>query len=712
MTWDPMVDPYPETRRDEVVDVLHGVPVADPYRWLEDADSRDTAEWVRRQNAFTESYLAQLPERDWFRRRMSEELSRPRGGAPRKLGGRYFVSRNDGTWNQNRWFMADTLDELRSGGGRLVLDPNEWAADGSASVVGFEVTDDGRLLNYVVSEGGSDWCDYRLLDLETGERRPDAFIQSKGLPPIWLPDCSSYVYARPMQGAAMSGTETEATGRWRILLHDVGTPGASDRVLLDQEERPNALYHLAITHDRRWLVVQLHEGTALTNRLWVFPLSAENGRTVIGPPLRVIDDDVAAFEFIRVEDDRLYCRTDLDAERGRVISIDLAAFAASGTRVVREVVGESASTLSSVLPAGDELILFRLVDAVPRLDRHSLTGDHLGTSVVPPGEPIRTGCWASPSSDEYFLAWTTPTRLSFPLVGTVESNRLEPLDSPATRGVVEPIEVTVAQEWAVSRDGTRIPYFLVRAPGKDAAGPRPTLLWGYGGFGISIGTAYHPVLAAGWIAAGGTVAIANLRGGGEFGAAWHDAGKGANKQNVFDDFIAVGERLKSTGVTGPDQLVIQGVSNGGLLVGAVITQRPDLAAVALPGVAVLDMLRFHRFTFGAAWISDYGDPEDRRDFEVARAYSPLHNARPAEYPATLVTTGDHDDRVVPLHSHKFTATLQREQRGPAPILTRIETAGGHGGGKGKAKLVDELSDLLAFAAHHSGLATPERSRQG
>ncbi len=707
MTMDMMGSAYPTTRRDEIVEDLHGFDISDPYRWLEDPDSPETADWVRRQNAFTELHLAQLPERNWFRRQMSQALSVPRGGAPRKFGGRYFISRNDGTWNQNRWYMADTLEELQAGSGKMVLDPNEWSADGSTAVVGFEVSDDGRTLSYVVSEGGSDWSDYRLLDLATGEPLHDAFIQSKGLPPKWLPDSSSYVYSTPLQSGAMNGTETDATGRWRLLLHEVGSPEASDQVLLDLPEIPYALYYPAVTHDKRWLVVHIHEGTALANRLWAYPLSLEDQRTVIGAPLRVIDDDNAAFEFIRVAGDHLYCRTNLDAERGRVISIDLAAFAASGTLDIREVVRQSEGTLSSVLPAGDELVTFRLVNASPRLDRHSLSGEYLGTLIAPPGEPIPSGCWASPSSDEYFIPWTTPVRSSFPLAGTVGGAELLPLDDLLWESNGnQPAGVTVSQAWAVSPDGTRIPYFVVRAAGQDAAGPAPTLLWGYGGFGISIGTAYHPALAAGWLSAGGTVAVANLRGGGEFGAAWHDAGKGSNKQNVFDDFISVGEHLKSTGVTGQDQLVIQGVSNGGLLIGAVITQRPDLAAVALPGVAVLDMIRFHKFTFGAAWISEYGDPEDPSDFEVALKYSPVHNVRPAEYPATMVTTGDHDDRVVPLHSHKFTATLQREQCGSAPILTRIETAGGHGGGKGKAMMVDELTDMLAFAAHYSGLATP------
>ncbi|MFJ3473383.1 prolyl oligopeptidase family protein [Microbacterium maritypicum] len=696
-------DGVPATRLADVVEILHGRAVSDPYRWLEEPDSAETAAWVRSQNDFTESQLSALPERQWFQRVLSDVLSAPRSGAPRKAGGRYLVSRNDGAQNQDVWWQGATLHELATGGGSVLLDPNRWSDDGTTAVLDVEVSKDGRTLAAVVSEGGSDWSEYRLFDVETGDPVADDAIQSKGMPPAWLPDSASYVYAAPVRDATMTGTETGATGRWRLLHHRVGTPESSDRVLLDHPEEPGALYLYSVSHDGRWLVVDLRIGTALSNRLWVFPLETQEDRTSVGEPLRVIDEDEAAFDFVRMVGERLLCRTDLHAERGRIVSIDLASFRQTGVADVTEVIPAGEGTLTFALAAGDELLLVRLSNAVPRIERYSLAGERRGVVDAPAGEPIEGRWWASPDDEEYFVAWTTPTRPSFALRATTGTNRLEPIPGLSVSSGADGAEdADITQAWATSKDGTRVPYFVVRPAGQEDVGPRPTMLWGYGGFGVVIGTDYYPALA-GWLAAGGTVAIANLRGGGEFGREWYDGGRRAHKQNVFDDYIAVGEHLLATGVTGPDQLVLHGASNGGLLVGAVITQRPDLAAVALPNVGVMDLLRFHLFTFGAAWISDYGDPDELEDFEIAIAYSPVHNVKPAAYPATMVTTGDHDDRVVPLHSYKFAAALQRAQRGEAPILARIETNSGHGAGKGRTKLIAELADMLAFAARHSGL---------
>lgn len=425
-----------------------------------------------------------------------------------------------------------------------------------------------------------------------------------------------------------------------------------------------------------------------------------DGRSELAGPLKVVDETFAQFVLVRSHGEELILFTDHEADRGRVVRLDLAGFRESGELALEEVVAETGDPILRVAAAGEELVVARLVDVQPVLTRYTLDGVELGR-VDAPGDALES--WSTDcDSAEWFVGLstvTTPVRAYRVEVGT---GAVEPLDDlvPAVGGFSPP-EVEVVRRRATSADGTVVPYFLITPAGSEE-GPRPTLLWGYGGFNVEIDAGYRP-LWPGWLAAGGTVVIANLRGGAEYGRAWYDAGRLDAKQNVFDDFVAVGEHLVETGVTTHEQLAIHGRSNGGLLIGATMTQRPDLAAVALPAVGVLDMLRFHLFTGGAAWTSDYGDPEDPHDFEVALAYSPLHNVTERAYPATLVMTGDHDDRVVPAHSLKFVATLQRAQRGPGPVLARIETRAGHGAGKPAAMVAAELADMLAFAAHYTGL---------
>ncbi|AIY18620.2 prolyl oligopeptidase family serine peptidase [Pimelobacter simplex] len=693
---------YPATRRGDVVDVLHGQPIADPYRWLEDPDSPETVAWVDRQNAYTEGLLAALPERAWFRARLAEALGQPRAGCPVKAGGRYLVTRNDGSQKQDSWWLADSLDELRSGG-RLVLDPDSWSADGTTSVQAVSVSRDGRLLAAVVSEGGSDWGEIRLHDLDRDEPLPDAPIQTKHFAPVWLPDHASYVYAAPQRERTMTGTDAEESGPMRVLRHVLGTPESADEVLVDLPSLPRVLFEsVQVSHDERWLLVTFADGTEQRTRVWAHPLTTAAGRTAIAAPRKVVDDAVARFEVVRVDGDVLICTTDLDADRGRVVAIDLDAADPAPVPLPRTLIAETADQLIGVLAPGDELLAVRLVDAQPCFDRYSLSGTHLGRLAAAAGAlPPYGGLWADPTSADFFLGISTVTQPLLALRGTAGSDDLEPLDDLVPPGgAYDPPAVTVSRVRAASKDGTEVPYFHVRRADQDPAAAVPTLVYGYGGFGIPVGADYMEIYPA-WLEAGGAIAIANLRGGGEYGTAWYEAGRREHKQNVFDDFIAVGEHLLASGAA--DHLVLHGGSNGGLLVAAVLTQRPDLATVVLPAVGVMDLLRFHLFTFGAAWISDYGDPDDPDDFAVALAYSPLHNVRPASYPATMIVTGDHDDRVVPSHSHKLTATLQRAQRGPAPIVTRVERAAGHGAGKATSQVVAETADMLAFAAHHVGL---------
>lgn len=708
------VDPesYPVSRRDDLVEELHRHRIADPYRWLEDPDADDTTDWVARQNAFTEAHLAQVTERAWFTDLMNAVVRRPRAGVPVKRGGKYFVTRNDGSLDQEQYFVADTLDELRAGG-RLILDPNTLSAAGTTSIRGFSVSDDGAHLSYQVSEGGSDWVDFKLIDPATGAAQQDAPIQTKFSAAWWLPDSRSFLYAAvPHQGRA-DGAQAGAVETGMLKLHRVGQSEDADQVVLDvRADYRQGFAAPTISADRSLAAVYLSEGTEHVNKLWFYRIVAgEQGSELTGP-IKAIDTADAEYEFIRNVGSTVILFTDLDAPRGRVVSFDLDAFERTGDLELTELIAEDDHALRFVEAAGDELITVRLVDAQPQIQRHGLDGTLLGTVDVPGGAV--TGLWADPDEQEWFIGMSSVTEPTRAWRIEVGGGQPEPLDDlvPAGTDFTAPT-VTVQRRRATSADGTAVPYFLItpalpaadRSTPEVVEGPRPTLLYGYGGFNIPVESDYRP-LWPGWLAAGGTLAIANLRGGGEYGREWYDGGRLNNKQNVFDDFIAIGDHLVESGVTTHDQLAIHGRSNGGLLVGAAMTQRPDLAAVALPGVGVLDILRFHKFTAGAAWTSDFGDPDDAQDFEIALAYSPLHNVKPASYPATLVTTGDHDDRVVPLHSHKFTATLQAAQQGDAPILTRIETQTGHGMGKPAAMVAAEFADMLAFAAHHTGLELP------
>jgi prolyl oligopeptidase len=695
---------YPETRRDDVVEDHFGTKVADPYRWLEDADSADTADWVRRQNAVTRAHLEGLPHRQWFSDTMSAILHRPRAGIPEKKSGWYFVSRNDGSQNQDVWFVADSLDGLLAGG-RVILDPNVLSADGTTSVSRFTVSPDGRFLAYAVSEGGSDWHTFRIREVATGEDADDVVDQTKFSLPSWLPDSRSYLYVRFPDSGRATGTTTTALGGGRLMLHRVGTDQADDELVLHFPENDQLLPVVQISEDHQYAVASIFEGTENRNRVWVYRIVSENGVSRLSEPIKLFDEPVAEFGYVAAGGQNLYFFTDLDAPRGRVVEVNLDAYPGSGLPDLVEVVPPGGDTIAGVAAAADALVTISLADAQPvvALHRHGQDPQRLD---------LRAGAiagWDCREGDEEgFLGLSTVTTPIQAYGFSASTGALRDLSDlvPAGESTFVPPEITTERQRATSADGTQVPYFLIRPADTPADGPRPTLLYGYGGFKIPVLANYSPGFA-GWLAAGGVVAIANLRGGGEYGTEWYEDGRLANKQHVFDDFIAVAEHLTETGVTTPAQLAIHGRSNGGLLVGAVMTQRPDLAAVAIPGVGVLDILRFHKFTIGAAWISDYGNPDVESDFQQALKYSPLHNVRAgARYPATLVLTGDHDDRVVPLHSHKFTAALQAAQAADAPVLTRIETSTGHGMGKPTAMVAAEWADALAFAAHHTGLVPP------
>ncbi|MEL4358155.1 MULTISPECIES: prolyl oligopeptidase family serine peptidase [unclassified Luteococcus] len=688
----------PVTTTDDVVEDLHGHRVSDPYRWLEDVDSERTRQWVAEQRAFAQEQLSGLSARDFFDDVMAHVTSRPRWQTPFCRQGMYLQERHDGRRNQAVVHVADSLAELQAGG-RVLLDPNDWAEDGSSSLAFLTVNSQASLIAVGRSDAGSDWTRISIVT-PSGEAVDDVETVTKFSQALWLPDGQAYVYkAFPGAGRA-DGTETRALPGCQLMIHRIGDDPSQDVAFADFELDPEVLPWLELSDDDRWLVAHLARGTERTNRIWLYPVREQGGRSVVDPEaLELIDKPTAAWHYLGTRAGELYFHTDDDAPQGRVVALR------QDEWTLREAVPEGRAVISEAVLAGEALVVQTLEDAQSVLRRWSLgsqaaPGQELGTVELPDG--VVDVLNARASSGEVFIGLSTLTE-------PVDSWRLDAATGdlrhlPGPAGEWTSPGYRTERHRATSADGTRVPYFLVIPDGVDLAEPRPTMLYGYGGFDSPV-LLNHRATWPGWLAAGGVLVIANLRGGGEFGRDWYEDGIKEHKQHVFDDVIAVAEQLVADGVTSPAQLAIHGKSNGGLLVGAAITQRPDLFGVALPHVGVLDALRFHRFTIGRAWISDYGNPDEARDFERILAWSPLHNITSGtRYPATLVLTSDHDDRVVPAHSYKFTAALQAAQGGEAPVLARIEAATGHGlAGKPPSVLAAECADLLAFAAHHTGL---------
>lgn len=689
---------YPHTRRDDLIETLHGVAVPDPYRWLEDADDPSVGQWAAEQQAFTQAELSRLPALAWFRTWCDAEVSRPRAGMPVFRRGRYFLSRNDGSHPQDIWYAASTLEDLLAGG-TVMLDPNAWSEDGTSSLSTFSVSRDGTHLAYARSDAGSDWQQIRVHELDTGRDVGDP-VTAKFTHPTWLPDGRSFLYTTFDEASDARGTATAGLGVARLMVHRLD---AMDELLLSFPDEPNVMAHGQVSDAGDKLLVSIGRGTEATNRLWVYPLNNSGEVTTWGDPVKVIDDADAEYSAVRCDGETLTLFTTRNAPMGRIISVDLAQ-AQRGNVEFTEVVPENSETLVDAVPAGNGMLLAYLNDAqcsIAYADREGSTPTQV---LLPTGALV--GLDGHQDRDEAFVAISTLTTPS-------SSFRLVVPSRPGDPVVVEPLtlvsdaaprpEFTLTRHRATSADGTLVPYFLA-VPNDGREGQRPTLLYGYGGFKIPVGPDYRAGWPA-WLAAGGALAIANLRGGGEYGDSWYEDGRLANKQHVFDDVIAVAEHLIETGVTPASGPALHGRSNGGLLVGAAITQRPELFAAALPTVGVLDVLRFHKFTIGAAWMSDYGDPDTPEGFALAHAYSPLHRVTAGTaYPPTLICTADHDDRVVPSHSYKFAAALQAAQRSESPILLRVDIAAGHGAGRPLAKVAAEWADLLSFAAEHTGLA--------
>jgi prolyl oligopeptidase len=677
---------YPPSYPDPtVVDIYHGQAVPDPYRWLEDLDSEQTRAWIEAQNQLTFDYLRQIPARQRLLERLTQLWNYERYSQPFKEGGRYFYFKNDGLQNQSVLYTQESLEAEA----RVLLDPNTFSEDGTVALSGIAISRDGRYLAYGLSCSGSDWQEWKVRDIETGEDLPDHLRWVKFSGASWTLDGQGFFYSRYDEPAP--GSEYESVNYFqKLYYHRLGTPQSQDTLVYHRPDQKEWGFAGGVTEDGNYLIISVWRGTDPKNLIFYKDL-----RDPQSPVVELIREFEAEYSFVGNDGSRFWLLTDCQAPRRRLVAIDL-----EQPDRVQEVIPEAEETLQGVSLINNQFVAFYLKDAHTQIKTFALDGTYLG-EIPLPGLGSASGFGGKRYDTETFYTFTSfttpPTIYRYDFTsGTSTLFRQPQVD-------FDPQAYEVQQVFYTSKDGTRIPMFLVHRRGLTRTGDHPTLLYGYGGFGISLTPSFSVGLVA-WLEMGGVYAQPNLRGGGEYGEEWHQAGTKLNKQKVFDDFIAAAEWLIAHGYTNPAKLAISGGSNGGLLVGACLVQRPELFAAALPAVGVFDMLRFHKFTIGWAWISEYGSPENPEEFKALYAYSPLHNLKPGTaYPATLITTADHDDRVVPAHSFKFAAALQAAQGGSQPILIRIDTKAGHGAGKPTSKLIEEAADRWAFLVQVLGI---------
>ncbi len=679
---------YPATERQDIVENQFGAAVPDPYRWLE-ADVREdskVAAWVAQQNALTNSYLATLPGRATFEQRIRELYNFERFGIPQKQGNRYFYSRNTGLQNQNVLYVREGLN----GTPRMLIDPNTWSKDGATALAEWSPSEDGKRLIYSVQEGGTDWRVVRVLDVDTGRVLPDEVKWVKFANVDWAKDGSGFYYSRFPEPKASEQFQS-LNENHTVYFHRLGTPQAQDKLIYADPSRPKLSNVVQVSDDGRWLIVTSSEGTDERYDVTLIDLTRPGTA-----PRKLVTGLQHQWDYVGNVGNTFYWSTNTEAPRLRIVSTDIGR---PGLEV-KQLVAQDEATLGGASIVGKQLIASYLVDAKTEVRTFDLDGRPTG-KVKLPGIGTAGGFSGDADDSETFFAYS-----SFNAPTTIyryDSATGETTTWAQPQVAFKPEDYQVSQRFYRSKDGTRVPMFVVHRRDLDMRKPHPTLLYGYGGFNASMLPGFSATRIA-WMEQGGVFALANIRGGGEYGKAWHDAGRLAKKQNVFDDFIAAGEHLIREGITTNKQLAIQGGSNGGLLVGAVVNQRPDLFAAALPAVGVMDMLRFNRWTAGRYWVDDYGYPDREADFRTLLAYSPYHNIRAgADYPAVLVTTADTDDRVVPGHSFKYTAALQAANTGQQPKLIRVETRAGHGSGKPTDKIIEEYADMWAFIAQHTGM---------
>lgn len=679
---------YPDTRLTDTAEQRFGVTVADPFRWLENDPRQDAevADWIKAQNALSAAYLANLAGWEVFQQRLTALFDHATATPPVEREGLYFFTRNSGLDNQAQLVVRDGSD----GENRTLIDPNTWAEDGTVALAEWAPSGDGSLLAFAMQDGGSDWRTIRVMDTATGEMLDDTVEWARFTNIAWKRDSSGFYYSRfpePEAGASFNaGIDAHA-----VYFHQLGTPQSEDRLVHAPLPGQPLLHTVDVTPDSRYLIVYtsaLTGGAAIT----VTDLSAANPS-----PRSIVERYDASWILLGNVGSILYLATQMDAPRGRVMALDLAEAQLEFVELIPEK-KDAVLREGSAAVLGDRIILSYMVDAQTQVERYRLDGTFEGQVDLP--GPGTTGAFhGRPGDDEAFFAFTSYDAPVTILRLEVAANRTTVWATPDL--AVDLDEIVVEPQFYTSEDGTRVPLFVVRR--QEVTGPAPTMLYAYGGFAISMVPHFSPAAMA-WVEQGGVYAVANIRGGGEYGSAWHHAGRRENKQDVFDDFIAAGDYLIAKGITPADGLAIHGESNGGLLVGAVVNQRPDLFAAALPGVGVMDMLRFDRFTSGSMWVEEFGSPAVEDAFHNLLSYSPLHTIRDRErYPAILATTADTDNRVVPAHSFKYVATLQAADIGPRPHLLRVETRAGHGTGTPTGMAIEQIADMWAFAAQWTGL---------
>jgi prolyl oligopeptidase len=694
---------YPVAPHNDTVDDYHGVKVADPYRPLEDLDSPQTRAWVAAENALTFGFLAKLPQRAWFHDRLTRLWDYPRYGLPFKEGGRYFFRKNEGLQNQAVLYVQPSL----RGAPRVLLDPNTLSADGTVALAAADVSHDGRWLAYATASAGSDWNEVRVRDVASGRDNDEVLRWIKFSEPSWTRDSRGFFYARfaaPQSAAANVQTFGDLSNQ-KVYYHRIGTPQSDDRLIYEMPDEPKWLVDAEVTEDGRYAVISVEKGDSNFNLLRYIPLGDPETPEVGASAKTLIGAWEAEYGVIGSSGPVLYVQTNRDAPRKRIVAIDTRAPDPANWKTL---VAQGPDTIESSAILGGKIVVLTLHDASSRLLLYSLDGSPLG-QIPLPGLGSVSALSGHEDDPEMFFNFTSFTQPTSSFRHDLSTGENEIFQAP--RVAFNPADYETRQIFYSSKDGTRVPMFITARKGLKPDGKTPTLLYAYGGFDIAMKPSFSvPNLV--WLEMGGIYALPNLRGGGEYGREWHEAGTKERKQNVFDDYIAAAEWLFANGYTSPAHLVISGGSNGGLLIGATLNQRPDLCRVAWPAVGVMDMLRFQKFTIGYAWEADYGSSDDPSQFRALIAYSPLHTIKKgASYPAVLVTTADHDDRVYPAHSFKYTAAMQASvANGPdsLPVMVRIETSAGHTiNGTPTSKLIDEASDELAFAAHFLNLH-PER----
>jgi prolyl oligopeptidase len=686
---------YPETRKDDQVDDYHGTKVADPYRWLEDDNSAETLEWVDAQNQVTRSYLEQIPYRSQLKQRLQELYNYPKYGIPSRSGAYYLWSKNDGLQNQSVLYVQEGLN----GEPRVLLDPNQLSPDGTVRLMAGEASRDGRYFAYYLSSGGSDWLDGHVLEIESGNALKDDLRWLKVTGLAWFGDGFFYSrYDAPQDGHDLSARNDGH----QVYYHRLGAAQADDRLVYEDKTHPQRFHTVQTTEDERFAILTVSErGQGKDgNALFFYDLSGfsdlSGQEAVFTPIVAEVTND--RFQVVDNVGDKFLILTNKDAPNGRVVLYDPAAG-------WKDVVPETTDTLSSVYTQGGKLFITYARDVTSHPYVYSLEG-RMENPIALPGPGTAGGFGGRREDTSAFYAYSSFNYPSTIFRYDIAAGESSVFRESAIKGF-KAADYETVQVFYTSKDGTRVPMFLVYKRGLKLDGNNPTLLYGYGGFNITVAPEFNPLRLA-LLEQGFVYASANLRGGGEYGETWHQAGMKRQKQNVFEDFIAAAEWLIANKYTSPAKLAITGGSNGGLLVGAVINQRPDLFRAAVPQVAVMDMLRFQKFTIGWNWIADYGSSDNPEEFQALYRYSPIHNIRAGvTYPATLITTADHDDRVVPAHSFKYAATLQAEANTANPVLIRIDTQSGHGASN-TSKALDTAADVYSFLMYNLGVEPRSR----